>query len=355
MIELEQIIKEELLGVNNKKIKEENLKEYLTSLKKEELIKMAISQTFIDKNYFDLYRVNNLKNKAKKEIIDYITEKLDKILESFIKIIKTEEIEQLENVIKNNGKKILFDDLKVSIRFILLLKNFSLAKVEYKNKEDSLKIFMPKEFVDIFNNCFKNKKLLELNNYNNKVYNYVRDVINTYGIVTLDKLYELFESQMFKIDKKDLKHIIEIVTIYEEEHIYEYNGETLLCSVEFGDEDYALYFYDSQKMDYKRYSKEDYKNISSFKYVEKLKAYKKFVNYLCRNYGGISEDLEYINDFIVYDYLASAQTSIETADYNFRANIVKILEVNNGEIEELLKLMKNIFKEYPKWIKRGNV
>lgn len=355
MIELEQIIKEELLGVNNKKIKEENLKEYLTSLKKEELIKMAISQTFIDKNYFDLYKVNNLKNKAKKEIIDYITEKLDKILESFIKIIKTEEIEQLENVIKNNGKKILFDDLKVSIRFILLLKNFSLAKVEYNNKEDSLKIFMPKEFVDIFNNCFKNKKLLELNNYNNKVYNYVRDVINTYGIVTLDKLYELFESQMFKIDKKDLKHIIEIVTIYEEEHIYEYNGETLLCSVEFGDEDYALYFYDSQKMDYKRYSKEDYKNISSFKYVEKLKAYKKFVNYLCRNYGGISEDLEYINDFIVYDYLASAQTSIETADYNFRANIVKILEVNNGEIEELLKLMKNIFKEYPKWIKRGNV
>ena len=355
MIELEQIIKEELLGVNNKKIKEENLKEYLTSLKKEELIKMAISQTFIDKNYFDLYKVNNLKNKAKKEIIDYITEKLDKILESFIKIIKTEEIEQLENVIKNNGKKILFDDLKVSIRFILLLKNFSLAKVEYNNKEDSLKIFMPKEFVDIFNNCFKNKKLLELNNYNNKVYNYVRDVINTYGIVTLDKLYELFESQMFKIDKKDLKHIIEIVTIYEEEHIYEYNGETLLCSVEFGDEDYALYFYDSQKMDYKRYSKEDYKNISSFKYVEKLKAYKKFVNYLCRNYGGISEDLEYINDFIVYDYFASAQTSIETADYNFRANIVKILEVNNGEIEELLKLMKNIFKEYPKWIKRGNV
>ena len=355
MIELEQIIKEELFGVNNKKIKEENLKEYLTSLKKEELIKMAISQTFIDKNYFDLYKVNNLKNKAKKEIIDYITEKLDKILESFIKIIKTEEIEQLENVIKNNGKKILFDDLKVSIRFILLLKNFSLAKVEYNNKEDSLKIFMPKEFVDIFNNCFKNKKLLELNNYNNKVYNYVRDVINTYGIVTLDKLYELFESQMFKIDKKDLKHIIEIVTIYEEEHIYEYNGETLLCSVEFGDEDYALYFYDSQKMDYKRYSKEDYKNISSFKYVEKLKAYKKIVNYLCRNYGGISEDLEYINDFIVYDYLASAQTSIETADYNFRANIVKILEVNNGEIEELLKLMKNIFKEYPKWIKRGNV
>ena len=279
MIELEQIIKEELFGVNNKKIKEENLKEYLTSLKKEELIKMAISQTFIDKNYFDLYKVNNLKNKAKKEIIDYITEKLDKILESFIKIIKTEEIEQLENVIKNNGKKILFDDLKVSIRFILLLKNFSLAKVEYNNKEDSLKIFMPKEFVDIFNNCFKNKKLLELNNYNNKVYNYVRDVINTYGIVTLDKLYELFESQMFKIDKKDLKHIIEIVTIYEEEHIYEYNGETLLCSVEFGDEDYALYFYDSQKMDYKRYSKEDYKNISSFKYVEKLKAYKKIVDY----------------------------------------------------------------------------
>lgn len=88
---------------------------------------------------------------------------------------------------------------------------------------------------------------------------------------------------------------------------------------------------------------------------EKLKPYKKFIDYLCRNYDGIYEDIEFINEFIIYDYIGFAQISIEDADSAFKTNIIKILEIDNIELEKLLKLMKNIFKEYPKWIKRGNV
>lgn len=355
MYEFEEIMKNEFLKFNNKKVKEETLNEYLASLKNEELTRFAITQVFVDKDYYNLFKVKNLNNRAKKYIIDYIMDNLDKILESYIKIIRTHELEQLKTVIKNNNKKLIFGSLPISIHFINILKNFSLAKVEYNDKDDSLKIFMPNEYIDIFNSCIKNKKLLEVNKFNNQVYDYAETVINTYGIVTLDKLHELFENQMFKIDKDELQHIIASIAIYEEMYIYEYNGEMLLCNLEFADEDFALDFYDNQKMDYKKYSKEDYKKISNCTYVEKLKSYKKFINYLCKNYEGISEDIEYINEFIVYDYINFAQISIEDADHAFRTNIVKILETDDKELEDLLKLMKNIFNEYPKWYKRGNI
>ena len=254
MLQLEKMVKEEFLS-NNKKIKEEDLNEYLNSLKKEELIRLALLQVFIDEEYINFMKVNGAKNKPKKYIIDYITNNLDKILASYIKIIRYQEIEQLKLVIKNNGKQVIFNDVPISIHFISLLKTFSLAKVEYHIKDDSLKFFMPKEFMDVFNNCLKNKKLLELNELNNKTYNYAVTVIDTYGIVTLDKLHELFESQMFKIAKNDLQHIIAAMAIYEGVNIYEYNDEVLLCSLEFYDEDYALNFYHKQKMHYKRYSK----------------------------------------------------------------------------------------------------
>ena len=129
--------------------------------------------------------------------------------------------------------------------FINFLYIFSIVKVEYNSKKDSLKFFMPKEFIDIFESSLKNKKILEENKFNNKVYDYVETVINTYGIVTLNKLHELFENQMFKIDKDELQHIIASIAIYEEVYIYEYKGKMLLCNLEFADEDLALVFYDN--------------------------------------------------------------------------------------------------------------
>ena len=107
-------------------------------------------------------------------------------------------------------------------------------------------------------------------------------------------------------------------------------------------------------MHYKKFSKEDYKLISDGNYVDKLKSYKKFVIYLCRNYIGINKDIEYIKEMIVNDYIYSAQTCIEQADDNFKKNIQDFIETDEQILNELLVLIKNIYKEYPKWIKRGN-
>lgn len=355
MFDIEEVIKDEFLNINNKKISNETLKEYLTSFKNDELTKLAITQVFVDKDYINLFKVKNLNNKPKKYIVEYITENLDKILESYLKIIKDVELQQLKFIIDNNGKKISFIEKPVSIHFISFLKLFSLAKVEYDKKNESIKFFMPKEFIEILEKSLNNKELLKINKYNNKIFNYSEMLINTYGIITLKKLHEIFESQMFKIDIDELNHIIESKSFFEDINIYSYNEEILLCNCEFGDEDYALNFYEEQKMNYRIFGKKDYELINDGLYVDNLKSYKKFINYLCKNYIGIDRDIDFIKEMIVNDYIYSAQTCIEEADDNFKKNMEQIIEVDKKTLDELLVLMKKIYKDYPKWLKRGNV
>lgn len=355
MFDIENLIKKEFLGFNNKKVSDENLNEYLTSFKNDELTRFAITQIFVDKDYLNLLLVKNLNNRPKKYIIEYITDNLNVILETYIKIINVEEIDLLKYIIKNNGEKIFLKNKSISIHFIGFLKLFSLAKVEYNSKEESIKFFMPKEFIEVLEKGLNNNKLLEINKYNNKVFTYIETVINTYGIITLDKLHEIFEKQMFKIDKEELNHIIESMCTYEELNIHIYNEEKLFCNVEFIEEDFALYFYENQKKEYKIFSKEDYKLISEGNYIDKLKSYNKFIDYLCKNYKGIEKDIKLIKDFIVNDYISSAQVFKDVAKDNFINNIQEILEADDKTLKELLTLIDNIFKEYPKWIKRGNI
>ncbi len=351
-----ELIKNDFLNINNKKVKKESLEEYLKSLKNAELTRFAITQVFVDKDYFKLYKVRNLNNRPKKYIIDYILENLEDILRTYIKIIRTNEIEQLKLAMNNNGKKLDFDNVMMSLHFVNFLKIFSLAKVEYNKKDGSIKIFMPEEYINIFNKCLSDKSLLAENKSNNEIFSFAEAVIDTYGIITLSELHEIFEREMFKIDVEEFEHIIASFNTYEEFYIYsDYEGETLMCNIEFDDEDYALDFYDNQKGDYKKYSKKDYLKISDGSYVKNLKSYKKFINYLDKHYEGILEDLDTIDRFVVLDYICFAQMSIEDADNAFRSNIVRLLEADSDEIEELLRLVRDIYYEYPKWKKRGNV
>ncbi len=352
---IEELIKNDFLNFNNKKVKEESLEEYLKSLKNEELTRFAITQVFVDEDYSKLFKIKNLNNRPKKYIIDYILENLEVILRSYIKIIRINEIDQLKLAMNNNGKKLDFNNIMMSLHFVNFLKVFSLAKVEYNKKDGSIKIFMPKEYIDIFNKTLKDKSLLAENKSNNEIFSFAESVIDTYGIITLSELHEIFEYEMFKIDIEEFEHIIASFNTYEEFYMYNYDEETLMCNVEFNDEDYALDFYDNQKGDYKKYNKKDYQKIADGSYAKNLKSYKKFIKYLDENYEGILEDLDTIDHFVVFDYICFAQMSIENADKAFRNNIVRILEADDDEIEELLRLVRDIFYEYPKWKKRGNV
>lgn len=358
MIEkINDVIKEEILIKNNKKIKEETLEEYLSSFKNEELTRLAVLHVQVDKDYKDLFKIKNLKNKPKKYIIDYITCNLDKILKCFTKIITNNNLEQLKKIIsKQNDINYNMYKLNLSFHTILFLKSFALAKVEYTKKTSTLRIYIPLEFRMILDKYLNDSNLLNENKQFNKVCDYVEAMLDVYGVIPLSELHEIFEKQVFKIELEDLEHIIESKCMIDDLfNTYLYDGDKLICAIIFDFEDNALDFYENQKGCYKKYGKKTLEMIKNGAYVETLKSYKKFVNYLCRNFDNVSQDIENIKQMIILDYIDTAQISEEKANSNFNNNIRMMFELNDQDLEEMRLFVSNIYDEYPKWKKRGNV
>ena len=50
-----------------------------------------------------------------------------------------------------------------------------------------------------------------------------------------------------------------------------------------------------------------------------------------------------------------AQISIEKADNTFRNNIIELFDLNDITLEIMLSMVKDIYSDYPKCIKGGNV
>ena len=109
---------------------------------------------------------------------------------------------------------------------------------------------------------------------------------------------------------------------------------------------------------------EDYPDLLQFK-IERVSTGKRYKYYakdrILNSYdvqsivSAIEKDIKLIKDFIVNDYISSAQVFKDVAKDNFINNIQEILEADDKTLKELLTLIDNIFKEYPKWIKRGNI
>ena len=352
---VEKAIKQEFLSYNSKKVKEETLVEFLKSQKKDELIRLIVVQAIVENDNSKLVKIKSFENKTKDDIIQYIVNNLDEIIRAYFYSFRPIELEQLKVAIKNNKKKIKFDQEPLSLHFIDIIKNFSLAKVEYNKKEDTIIIFMPQEFIDIFNKYLKNEKLLEENKYNFKIFDNVQNIVNTYGIINFNKLHEIFNKQIFKIDKNELEQVIFTSSVFDEMPIYNYNGEDLICNLEFMNYDYAVNFYKKQRMNYKIYTKEEYEKIASYEYLNNLKSYQKFKNYLIENYDDIEDEFDYINNFLICDYLNFAQVSLNDAEIAFETNVVKTFYVTQEDIKEMKKYLKDIYDEYPKWLKRGNI
>ena len=355
--EIDEIIKEEILVKNNKKVKEETLEEYLSGITKDELARLAFFQAFADQDYEDIFKIKNLKKMSKKDIINYITDNLDKILKCFIKVMSENCLIQLKKIIsKQNDINYDMSKLNLSFHTLGFLKSFSLAKVEFNKQTEVLKIYFPKEFVTILEKCLTDVNILDENRKFNKVCDYVESTLEIYGIIPLSQIHEIFERQLLKIELEQLEHIIEIKNIIDDVFVLcNYENDKLICEMDFTDKDDAINFYEKQKGNYKKYGKKTLEMIKNDTYVETLKSYKKFVNYLCRNFDDVSEDIEEIKNFIVLDYINSAQISKEIADINFKNNIDKMFDIPENEKEKLRMLVSDIYDEYPKWRKRGNV
>lgn len=350
-----EVIKNSILNENNKKINEqENLEEYLNGFKRDELIRMAVSHVFVNDDYTDLFLIHTMKNKPKKQIIEYVVKHYEDILISYIKIMSENMIINLKRIIENLKKKKFMIDYNLSLYAIMYLKMNHLAKIE--NKKGQTKIFMPKEQVEIVDQLLKDKKLIKENQKNNEIITYTEAILNCYGIIPLEKLYEIYEEQIQKIDKEELKHVIQSKAMHDDNiYTYTYDDDILICGIDFYDEDEAIYFYENQKGDYRIFTKEDYFSIQAESYIESFDSYKRLMLFLNQNFDLDIENQTEIKEMLVMDYISTAQLSQEQADKNLKHNLDEMFELTEKDKRQVIKYMQNIYKKYPKWKKRGNI
>ena len=64
---------------------------------------------------------------------------------------------------------------------------------------------------------------------------------------------------------------------------------------------------------------------------------------------------ELIKHFLILDYIYSAQFSLKAASKNYNSHFGEFLDCDTMERKKIENMIKNIFNEYPKWIKRGNI
>lgn len=345
---------------DNKKINYNwTLDEFLNTFTNKNLTKSAVTYFWNEGDFSRVFEIRNMANKKKSYIIDYLKENIVGILSVYIKILSNDYIKQLRKLIKYNGC-ISYNMLQqgmFNLHFLGFLKNNIFARVYLDKKEKTVNIYMPNEFVKIIDEALNDKKIMKINKEYNKIYDFTNGCVDAYGVLTIEELNTLCNKFNFKIDNDELIHIISSYTMVDDGFLlHSFNQKMLVCNLEFPKTDDAFDFYESISDNLNlKLSLKDIEDIKNDKYIHKLKSYTKLINWLDDMFEGIKEDSEFLDSFIISDYIFSAQRSLEVAERNFRNNIDEVIELDPIEKNVMANILKDIYSEYPKWNKRGNI
>lgn len=348
---LEKAFKEKFLIALSEKINKGTLEEYLNSFEEDKLKSIIGFSTFID-DYVD---VEKIVKSSKDELVDYIIKNLNIIIESFVLVMSENNINQLCRLVHDKKNVYKYSDYLFSFDFYGKLVGCVLGKIEYNEKDDTISFYIQKEIKEEIIKLLDCLTFRKVNNKYNEIINYLEKLLHIYGIITFDEFHRLFIKQMYLIDKEELSEIIHYKLFLLPEYIYNEKDKILICSLNFDTKEEAIKYYKKQTNDYKEYELEELDEFFDLSYILNLESYVDFMDYVEENYD-FDEKLEYLlRQNIIEDYLLGAQYSLKTANSNFKKNIVKILDIDNEGIKTLLKIMNKMYKESPKWEKRGNI
>lgn len=345
-------ITESILEYVSKKANEQTFEEYLKKLNKNELKRLSIQHLVDDdKKIKEIIEITNLK---KEELIDYIKENKKEIiiyqLEIIDKIIRKDLSKISFNISKNNY---ILD--KTALKTILFISDNNIGSIEYNKENGKAKVFIPKEFNEIILENINKKSVIEKADNYNKFIDYIDLVLEAYGMISFDKIYEMYKNQIQNIDEKEFKNFLRKASILEENiNIINMDEEIIVYGLGFEDEDEVCEFYHSQEeKEYKDYTKKQLIEIHNYEYLKKINEYKDIQKYIEKEYTKDNYLKETIQD-LVTDYLYTAQLNIEKAKTNFIINYRKLFEASSSDTKYLIEKLEIILDKYPKWIKKGN-
>ena len=354
MNEILNDISKEIIKFNNKEVKVESLKEYLKAFNVKELKSYATLYLTYESMSKNLNKIKDIVDMKKDELINYIIKHINDIAKFYYIISDNNIKKEIIKISKDNLEDKIIFDIK-NINTIMFLKDNYIAKVQYLENDNKVKIFIPKEIASIFIKLSTDKKIIKESNIYNDLNNFTDLVLNVYGIVILEVLMDLYEEYYPKMDDNRFIDLLNISSITNGSYQMIFDGEDILISgLDFDNEEHIINFYENQQGYYHHYSIEELQDIYTLTYLKNMDEYIELYNYIesiFEECDGLDEDLE----FIVSDFIYQAQINMENAIKAVKSHLKKILDLEKEEIEYSIKLLIKIFDNYPKWIKKGNI
>ncbi len=358
---MEELIRIEFLSMYKDKIKEEETyKEFLSSFTKDSLERLFKMNALITNDSKELAKAYLISNKNKKEIMEELEKQNKKIYSNLLKNADEMMIKQLEYYLKSYQKNLMviqLNQLRISLHFISFLNENCLAKVNYSKSKKTVTLETPSELRKLLGNIIKDKKIIKNSKKIRIEKEQIHNLIATYGVILLSDLCKIYNKVYRKETRDSLLDKIIISQIYEDEiQIAPVEDDYMIYGISFEDEDDALSFYYSldEKLDYKIYNKEEYKEIGEAEYFTGIEEYGKVYHYLEKLFSNKEEE---INDFIeamIIDYIFSYQIDEEEADSNYQKNIKRgYPNIKEKERKELLKRIKVLASYYPNYRNKG--
>ena len=343
-----------LEGLNDKIIKDEKLNSFLNRYTKKELFRGMIFYHESNNKLTDIFLLNM---KQKKEVIEYYENNQELIYSGLFEYMNKEYYQFFHKLINNKGYLMInINDLHISVGFILFLHQNLLAAINFHKKDETIEIYIPRDILKVLSKVIKKKEIKLNNKKNNDLRNNLNALLDTYGLIELDSLHNIYNKKFGNITKNELLSKIRLFGLLDENiQLYGDANLFLVCNILFEDEDDAFSFYYAREDgDYKIFdNKEDYYFISEGGYLNKFEETDKIVDIL-DTYGIDEETEEYFIDFIVLDYISTNQRDNELANKNLMHNLnnsFKFLNITDKII--IKKLIEKLSNEFPSWHYRG--
>lgn len=304
-------------------------KEYLSILKKEELINIINDYNKLC-IIFDYPKIEELKGK-KEELIDSINNVKNNYFKGIIMLLDNEDFTNLTTIIKKESEELL------SANKVLV--NYLKSKHVFYTLDN---LCIPSDIN--LKKIISSKEVREKEKRNDSIYKMMDGIIIAYGVIDF-KYFDIITSSV-----KNNKKIISILDFYYKKD-YKILSDRIITNKLTNKKRINRYFKDSN---YKAFTTKDFIKMGNNTYHHEIKAYKKFIKMLKNHYIFKNNDIIYIDKNIVIPYLYISLNEEEKANKNLEDTILSLFEFKGDKLRlKMLEEITEIRSEFPLWEYRG--
>ena len=278
---------------------------FVESFTKNKIERLLKINAIIEDDEDKLIHILSISMHQKSKMVEELKKNIEEVYKNIFSYTDKKIMMQTEKMLKNYKNKTLELDTNMfgySIGFMDFLYSNCVAKIKYLESKDKIIIYIPKEIRDILQKIIKDKKIIKKCESNTIYTKNINNFISTYGVIPFKDLSTIYNRIYKKTNDKDL---LKIIKINDSLNMTEIDDDFLIYATDFEDEDEALEFYYSlpKKLDYKIYTKQEYKMIGENKYYCTLKEYTKLFDFIKSHFEITEEEIKYFDETIVSSYM----------------------------------------------------